>query len=92
MGEKTMKSALALLILVCSLSSFAEEVVRTEAGPTENDKGQYCQAHTYCYNGQVITCEAWGQGCSWYVQPGQYVTCTGFDRFGYWGNFYAYCY
>jgi len=36
-----------------------------------------CYAATTCWNGVTISCYAYGAGCTWFVQPGQYVTCTG---------------
>lgn len=52
-----------------------------------------CQAYTYCPNlGTSVSCYAYGYGCSFYVQPYQYVTCTGFNGYGYWGTFTASCF
>ncbi len=52
-----------------------------------------CGAYTYCPNrGYPIFCETWGAGCTWYVQPYQYVRCTGFDFYGRWVNYFLSCY
>jgi hypothetical protein len=50
-----------------------------------------CYAKTTCFNGMVIYCNAHGVGCSWYVQPHQYVSCTGYIG-GFWTSVSYSCY
>ena len=51
-----------------------------------------CLAQTFCPNRNVyIFCETWGYSCTWYVQPYQYVQCTGFDLYGQWVNVVQSC-
>ncbi|OFZ82713.1 MAG: hypothetical protein A2583_05040 [Bdellovibrionales bacterium RIFOXYD1_FULL_53_11] len=58
----------------------------------EKSEANTCYAYTPCQNGFAVQCTTYGQGCSWYVQPYQYVQCTGFDAWGNWVNLYFRCY
>jgi hypothetical protein len=52
---------------------------------SKKSEANTCGAWTYCPNmGFTVRCETYGYGCSWYVQPYQYVRCTGLDFFGNW--------
>ena len=68
-----------------SISS--EEVQELKANKMNN-----CFAYTYCFGGRTIQCNTLGLGCSYYVQPGQYVQCSGYNRWGQWVNTQATCY
>ena len=50
-----------------------------------------CSARTICWDGYAISCYAYGAGCTWYVQAGQYVQCTGYVG-GYWTTVYQRCF
>jgi hypothetical protein len=56
-------------------------------------KAADCSAYTYCPNLDLnVYCETWGYGCTWYVQPYQYVRCTGLDPLGRWVDIVRSCY
>ena len=51
---------------------------------TATANAEVCSAWTQCMWGRVISCEVRGPGCSWYVLPGQYVECRGYNPWGQW--------
>ncbi len=51
-----------------------------------------CSAYTQCRFGGFASCQTWGQGCTWFVQPYMYVQCTGFNHFGQWVNMVSRCF
>ena len=84
-------SASALALTLVSASGPA-----AQAGEVKASWG-VCRAWTYCPNsGLTVSCEteAWGnpstggQACTWYVQPYEYVQCTGM-AYDYGQNAYA---
>lgn len=66
------------------------------------EKVYTCEGYASC-NFSHVTCYAYGDACSWevvsrwqtdyygrrYRQAG--VRCTGYNRYGRWANFYAWC-
>lgn len=77
-----MNKILTLVFVLFATTSFAsesEEEMCMEAEPVVNS----CYAETVCPYGGKVWCSATGDGCSWYVQPGRFVTCTGIIN-GWW--------
>jgi len=65
--------------------------------PTSGYSYNYCQAQTMCPNGMPIRCWTYGNpythtACGWYVAPGAYVECRGFNDFGAWVVAWARCF
>ncbi|WP_127718352.1 hypothetical protein [Halobacteriovorax sp. HLS] len=98
---------LALSFVLVSFSTFAElpaysitqeidhsvetlSVSQMDALKSQKNAG--CYAYTRCWNGRMIQCQTYGNGCTFYSQPGQYVQCTGYNSWGQWVNTYATCY
>lgn len=77
-----MKTALLLTFSFVLLLAFANQPAEaSDAVPVAGT----CYAETYCpSSGATVYCQTWGDGCTWYVQPGNYVRCTGANAAGYW--------
>lgn len=102
-----MKKLLLLLITIIGLSfadslsvntKYDSKVVTdiyvpqmTLADSTEQYAQSNCYASTPCYGGYSVYCNSYGAGCSWYVQPYSYVTCTGYVG-GFWTTVTYSCY
>lgn len=55
------------------------------------DKNANCYAFTYCPNGAMVSCYAYGPSCSWQVTRFG-VVCQGYDQWGNWGYFWGRCF
>lgn len=69
-----------------------ERLSSNEIETLMSNKYANCNASTQCFNGRFIQCRTYGQGCTFYVRPGQYVQCTGYNQWGQWVNTVARCY
>lgn len=49
----------------------------------DGEKNAMCFGQTMCPNGMVVTCQTYGQGCSWFVTNGA-VVCNGYNQYGQW--------
>jgi hypothetical protein len=104
MKLKTLSLVLGTALSLFAVSAQAEEAVSSAApavAPAEAQSGsavmdadgQYgCYAWTTCWNGATIACQTYGQGCTWWTNPGYSVQCTGFDYWGRWVNVFYRCY
>lgn len=54
-------------------------------------KAASCYAYTRCYWGGTVSCQTYGDACTWYTNPGQNVSCTGLDALGRWVNLFFSC-
>lgn len=68
-----------------------EKISSSELKTMKENKINNCHAYTQCWGGRVIQCQTYGQGCTFYVQQGQFVECSGYNNYGQWVNTYAYC-
>jgi len=59
------------------------DVIGEIMGGNKEEKNAACFGQTMCPNGMVVTCQTYGQGCSWFVTNGA-VVCTGYNQFGQW--------
>jgi len=79
------------------LPNFPSEVSLTvgdmsmEVESAEPAQVAVCNASTQCPYGGVAWCSAYGAGCTYYINPGQSVTCTGMVN-GYWQTITSRCY
>jgi hypothetical protein len=97
-----MKAFMTLLFVLLTLNVFANnsEIIDEGVEPlTEKaiqtlmtQKHMSCQASTPCRFGGFVSCQTWGAGCTWFVQPYMYVQCTGYNQFGYWVNAVGRCF
>jgi hypothetical protein len=100
------KFLLIASMIICSLSISAdnsnfpaheeidhsvESISLEKVQELKSNKRNNCYAYTRCWGGRVIQCQTYGPGCTFFVQPGQYVECNGYNMFGQWVNTYAYC-
>jgi len=49
-----------------------------------------CRAFTNC-GGYYVSCITYGAGCTYFVQPGLFVECTGYDAYGRYVEFHFDC-
>lgn len=103
MKMKIILAASLLAIALGTITASANEVGGfTPMNGSQEPEGTFmkaafggCYAETSCaYNGVIIG-KAWcyvnGPNCSWFVQPWNYVTCTGFNNAGFWGTWVYAC-
>ena len=55
------------------------------------EKNNICQGVVRCWNGRVVSCVAYGAGCTWFSNA-RGVQCTGYDQFGRWGTYWSRCF
>ncbi|OUR94807.1 hypothetical protein A9Q84_17000 [Halobacteriovorax marinus] len=68
-----------------------ESISLEEVQVLKDNKRNNCYAYTQCWGGRRIQCQTYGDGCTFFVQQGQYVECNGYNRYGQWVNANAYC-
>ena len=59
------------------------DVIGEIMGGNKEEKNAMCFGQTMCPNGMVVSCQTYGQGCSWFVTNGA-VVCTGYNQYGQW--------
>lgn len=64
-----------------------ESILKYKSSPSAT-----CFAYTGCQNGNFIRCEVYGDSCTWYLVPGEYVECQGYNYNGQWVKAWATCY
>ncbi|MBI3556579.1 MAG: hypothetical protein HY074_09975 [Deltaproteobacteria bacterium] len=72
-----------LYVVLAMLSSTATTAPKAEAAA--------CYAYTACAWGGTISCQTYGDGCTFFTVPYRTVTCRGFDVYGRWVNLFFHC-
>lgn len=85
-----MRSILTGLALVAAALTFngASASEGTDAAASAVNT---CHAYTACWWGGTISCTTYGDACTWWVNPGVDVRCTGLDGRGLWVDVYFHC-
>ena len=74
------------------LQSSEVQNLYSESGENDYTQAAGCYAYTSCSNGGTISCQTYGAACTWNTRIYQSVSCTGYNGFGNWVNFYFTCY
>lgn len=80
------------LVPVLLMSILVHTATKVEASPKDEAIPEIgvCRAVTNC-GGYYVSCITYGAACTWFVQPGLYVECTGYDAYGRYVEFHFDC-